>query len=76
MTMLPAAREDQNDGLQQLRVGVGNPSRSSRSGGPSPSSGSMKSDHYAPWIASSVETTCLSALGWTFMPSDETVQPG
>ncbi len=51
--------------LQRLRLAA----RSSRSGGPS-SSGSIDSDHSAACVASSADTPCLSALGWTFTPRD------
>ncbi len=40
------------------------------------SSGSIQIDHSAACMASSVETPCLSALGWTFTPRDEPGQPG
>lgn len=40
---------------------VSNPSRTSGSGGPSPSRGSTHSDPYAAWIGSSEATLCLSA---------------
>lgn len=84
--VLPASRPGVDDHLiaalearttvSSRRALVSKPKRSSRLGGPFSSRGSIHRDHSAAWTASSDETPCLSALGWTFTQRSGPAQPG